>query len=90
MTQVPLKLRRPRDDLRNHAGNPHDYDVVDGEGNIVGRIFKPGGHARDWMWTLKAVVRPPLRNHGYADTREQTQAAFRATWPHESRPKRQR
>jgi len=24
------------------------------------------------------VVRPPLRNHGYSDTREQAKAAFRA------------
>jgi len=29
---------------------------------------------------VAVVVRPPLRNHGYADTREQAQAAFRATW----------
>jgi len=32
------------------------------------------------MWTLSVVVRPPLRNHGYADTREKAQAAFRAAW----------
>src|SRR5262245_20036101 len=36
--------------------------------------------ARDWMWTLSLVVRPPLRNHGYADTRDKAQAAFRAAW----------
>jgi len=54
--------------------------VLDASGKIVGRIFKPGGGARDWMWTLSAVVRPPLRNHGYADTRELAQAAFRAAW----------
>jgi len=26
--QIPLKLRRPRDELRNHPGNPDDYGVV--------------------------------------------------------------
>jgi len=38
--------------------------------------FGPFGH-EGWQWNLFAVVRPPLRNHGYAETREQAQAAFR-------------
>ena len=54
--------------------------MIDAKGKIVGRVFKPGGGARDWMWALKVVVRPPLRNHGYAETREQAQAAFREAW----------
>jgi len=34
------------------------------------------------MWALSAVVRPTVRNHGYVDTREQAQAAFREAWQH--------
>lgn len=60
MTQVPLKLRRPRGELRNHPGNPDNFDVIGPDGKIVGRILKPGGGTRDWMWALSAVVRPPL------------------------------
>jgi len=45
----------PRTDLRNHPGNPDNFDVIDGSGNIVGRIFKPGGGGQDWMCTLAVV-----------------------------------
>ena len=66
MTPVPLKLRRPRGELRNHPGNPDDFDVIDGDGRIIGRILRPFGH-EGWQWNLQVVVRPPLRGHGYAD-----------------------
>lgn len=78
--QVPLKLRRPDNPDRNNPGRRDDFDVIGPDRKVVGRIFKPGGGATDWMWALSVVVRPPLRNHGYADTREEAQAAFRATW----------
>jgi len=80
VTQVPLKLRRPKGSLRNNLGNPDDYDVVDGDGKIIGRVMKPGGGAEHWFWALKVVVRPPLRGSGTAPTRDEAAAAFRATW----------
>ena len=75
-----MKLRRPRDDVRNHRSNPDDFDVVNGAGYIIGRILKPGGGTTHWMWTLSVVVTPPLRNQGFTETREQAQAAFREAW----------
>jgi len=80
VTQVSLKLRRPRDDLRNNPGNPDDFDVVGPDGKIIGRVMKPGGGAEHWFWALKVVVRPPLRGSGTAPTRDEAAAAFRATW----------
>jgi len=76
-SQTPLKLRRPRDELRNHPGNADDYDVVGPEGRIIGRILRPFGY-EGWQWNLFAVVRPPLT--GNASTRHEAAAAFRATW----------
>jgi len=80
LSEVPLKLRRPREAQRSYPANGNDFDVIGPNGERVGRIFKPGGGSRDWMWCLSAVVRPPLRNHGYADTREGACGAFRETW----------
>ena len=34
--EAQLKFRRPRDGLRNHPGNPDDYDVIDGDGHGIG------------------------------------------------------
>ena len=79
MTQVPLTLRRPRDELRNHAGNRNDFDVIGPDGKIIGRIIKPHGH-EGWQWNFFAIVRPPLRNTGTAPTREEAAPAFRAAW----------
>jgi len=78
VAQLPLKLRRPRDELRNHPGNRDDFDVIDGDGKIVGRILRPFGH-EGWQWNLFAVVPRPLRNTGTASTRAEAAAAFRAT-----------
>jgi hypothetical protein len=72
-----LKLRRRRD---SHGGNRgRDFDVIDGDGQIIGRILKPGGGAEHWFWALRAVVLPPLRGSGTAPTRDDA-AAFRAAW----------
>ena len=78
MTQVSVKLRRPRDELRNHPGKRDDFDVIGPDGKIIGRILRPFGH-EGRHWNLFAVVRPPLRN-GTASTRDEATAAFRATW----------
>ena len=77
MTPVPLRLRRPHDPDGNNAGSRDDFDVVDGNGRPSASIFKPGCGARDWMWALSQIVRPPLHNHRFAATREQAQAALR-------------
>jgi hypothetical protein len=45
LTDVPLKLRRPRD-FRATPGNPDDLDVFDGE-RRVGRIFRSSSAPQD-------------------------------------------
>jgi len=70
VTQVSLKLRRPRDELRNHPGNPDDFDVVDGGGKIIGRVMKPGGGADHWFWRWNATgARCLLSRHSRAGAR---------------------
>jgi len=34
-----MTLRRPDDRDRNNPGNPDDFDVVDGDGKIIGRVM---------------------------------------------------
>jgi hypothetical protein len=61
-----------------------DYDVIDGDGLVIGRIFKSttSPFARTpWMWTLAFghhEDRTPT--HGYAETREAAMAAFAKSW----------
>jgi len=66
VTQVLPKLRRPRDEVRNNPGSRDDFDVIGPDGKIIGRIFRPGGGARDRMRALEgrrpaAAARPRLR-----------------------------
>ena len=60
-----------------------DYDVYDGE-RIVGRIFRAeAGHPAEtpWMWTIVFHERRPTGPHqGFAVSREEAMAAFKASW----------
>ena len=60
-----------------------DYNVYDGE-RIVGRIFRAeAGHPAEtpWMWTiLFHERRPPGPHQGFAVSREEAMAAFKASW----------
>jgi hypothetical protein len=57
-----------------------DYEVIDADGLVIGRIFKatksPPGIS--WMWTLDYGDHDDGRTltHGYAATREAAMAAF--------------
>jgi hypothetical protein len=63
-------------------GGTDDYVVLDGEG-VIGRMVRlpnlPKG--RPWFWAITAADKTPsVRNKGYADTREQAMADFKARW----------
>ena len=65
-----------------HFGDKDDYCVLTGD-RIVGRIFlHPQAPAdRPWYWTVTARDIPPSTDkQGYAATREDAMAAFKARW----------
>ena len=77
---VPLVLRHAS---KRSSGtwSPDDYDVIDGTGRDIGRIFKPRAGAPDgrpWQWTVTgAIVKP---SHGFAATLDEVKAGFAETW----------
>jgi hypothetical protein len=58
-----------------------DYDVFDGERH-VGRIMWTHAAPEDrrWFWTITARVPQSEYDRGYAATREQAMANFKAGW----------
>jgi hypothetical protein len=59
-------------------GGKNDYYVPD-DGRRIGRIFLSSQAPVDhpWFW---GIFPPPVGNEGYAATREQAMAAFKARW----------
>jgi hypothetical protein len=59
-------------------GDKNDCDVLD-DGRRIGRVFlssyAPAG--RPWFW---GIFPPPVGNEGYAATREEAVAVFKAQW----------
>jgi hypothetical protein len=63
-------------------GDANDYVVLDG-GRVIGRLMlhpqAPEGHP--WFWGITAMEKPrSVYNKGYAATREQAMADFKARW----------
>ena len=60
-----------------------DYDVRDGNDKVVGRIMLHPQAPKDlpWFWTITArEAKPSIYNKGYAASREQAMADFKARW----------
>ncbi|MGA7664990.1 MAG: hypothetical protein WBW13_09110 [Pseudolabrys sp.] len=59
-----------------------DYDVCDGN-RVIGRIMLHPQAPKDqpWFWTITArEAKPSVYNKGYAASREQAMADFKARW----------
>ena len=68
---------------RPNGSWPDDaYDVWDGDAKAVGCIFRatvtPTG--RPWFWTITERGAQQPTQRGYAATREQAMADFKAAW----------
>ncbi len=69
---------------KHRPGGPwheDDYDVYDGERHI-GRIMRhpQAPEGRPWFWTITARAPQHPQDRGYAASREQAMAAFKAAW----------
>ena len=71
---------------RAGAQGDDDYDVIDADGLVMGRIFKATSLVgTPWMWTLAFghhEDRTPT--HGYEPTREAAMQAFARSWHRET------
>jgi hypothetical protein len=58
-----------------------DFDVYEG-GRVIGRIMLHPQAPKDqpWFWTIVQGIRPAIDSRGYAATREQAMADFKARW----------
>lgn len=64
-----------------------DYDVRVGDTNgpILGRIFRAPQSPKDrpWFWTISERAPQKPTSRGYAPTREEAMADFKAAWERE-------
>ena len=60
-----------------------DYNVRDSSNRVIGRIMLRPQAPKDqpWFWTIVArEAKPSIYNKGYAVSREQAMAHFKARW----------
>jgi hypothetical protein len=74
-----MLLRRVKA-ARPGADRDDDYEVIDGDGLVIGRIFK-SSTSRSWIWTLFSKDHEDRGlPHGYTATREAAIAASAKSW----------
>ena len=79
MSSTPLMLKRTFENRWSGDRSDDDYDVVRGD-RTVGRIFLAAAapKATPWMWSIYLADGP--ENQGFAATRMDAMAKFRARW----------
>ena len=80
LPECVLMLRRAEKCRPGQRSN-NDFDVFDGD-RLVGRILwnPDSSPRRSWSWSILLRVRPRMRDHGYAATREIALEKFKARW----------
>ena len=83
MTETTLNLVPASKSRGGVLWSKEDYDVYDGERRVIGRIMLHPRALKDrpWLWTITVRGRiASLADSGYAVTREQALADFKARW----------
>ena len=76
-----LTLKRASKSRPSGQWRDDDYDAFDGD-TLIGRIMWTHAASSEtpWFWTITARVAQHPHDRGYAATREDAMAAFKAAW----------
>jgi hypothetical protein len=81
-----LLLRRAQAGRAGAQGDD-DYDVINADGLVIGRIFKATKSPAEtpWMWTVAyGDDKDRTLTHGYESTRQAAMHAFARSWYRET------